>query len=123
MNLSLRNNGNINWPKDQTYRVDVALRQPNEPEVALSDKVWSRWLKHDPVEMLGSYADNLKQVKLLFVDVGKRDEFNLQLGARIFHQRLNTSKVKHRYEEFDNGHRGIAYRYETSLSLLSKVLG
>lgn len=91
---------------------------------ALNEQVWQRWLSHDPVRKLDQPENvaALKQLKLLYIDAGERDEFNLQVGARVFVQKLETLGITHHYEEFPDGHFGIHYRYDTSLSMLSEVL-
>ena len=83
---------------------------------------WRRWLDHDPVYMVERYADNLKRLRLLFIDCGRRDEFNLHYGARIFVQRLKALGVPHEHEEFDDGHMDIQYRYDVSLPKIGRVL-
>jgi len=84
--------------------------------------VWKRWLEKDPVRLVDSYKDNLSQLKLIFIDVGKRDEYNIQYGSRILHKKLEKYGIKHYYEEFNDGHNGISYRYDISLSLIEKSL-
>jgi len=81
--------------------------------------VWSRWLEHDPVRLVEKYVENLKSLNLLFIDAGTRDEFNLDLGARILSNKLEEYGVSHIHEEFDDGHFNISYRYERSLQLIS----
>jgi enterochelin esterase family protein len=68
------------------------------------------------------HADALRSMKLIYVDAGLRDEFNLQMGARIFCSRLDALNVPYVYEEFDDGHMGINYRYDRSLTELARVL-
>ncbi len=84
--------------------------------------VWRRWLEHDPIVLLERYADNLKRLRLLFIDCGTRDEFNLHFGARILVQRLKTLGVPHEYEEFDDGHMNVQYRYDVSLPKIGRAL-
>jgi enterochelin esterase family protein len=60
---------------------------------------------------------------LIFVDAGTRDEHNLDLGARIFVRRLRALGIGCEHEEFDDGHRGTAYRYEVSLPKLAAAIG
>jgi hypothetical protein len=57
----------------------------------------------------------LKKLKLIFIDCGTTDEFNLHWGARMLHSKLIKSNIKHIYEEFDDGHMSISYRYDVSL--------
>jgi enterochelin esterase family protein len=84
--------------------------------------VWQRWLEYDPVHLAERYAGNLKRLRLLFLDCGTRDEFNLHLGARILARRLKALGVPYEYEEFDDGHMNIPYRYDVSLPKIGRAL-
>ncbi len=95
---------------------------PFDPVTGELDRdVWARWEAHDPVNLVDKYADRLKDLKLLYIDCGTRDEYNLQYGARIFAQRLKNSDIPFIHEEFDDGHRGLNYRYDRSLALFSEI--
>jgi len=85
-------------------------------------KVWNRWLSWDPTRIIGKYRDNLKKIKLIFIDCGTKDEFNLHWGARIIHSKLKKMGIKHHYEEFDDGHMNINYRYDISLPKIYSAL-
>ncbi len=96
---------------------------PFDPETGeLRDAVWARWLEWDPVYMAERYADNLRTLRLVYVECGGRDQYNLVHGARILHQRLAHLGVRHEYEEFDDDHSAINYRYVESLRRLCNVL-
>jgi enterochelin esterase-like enzyme len=84
--------------------------------------VWKRWLKWDPIHMLEKYKSNLRKLKLIYIDCGNLDEFNLQWGSRTLHSKLNEMGIKHHYEEFEDGHMNIQYRYDVSLPLICKAL-
>ncbi len=84
--------------------------------------VWDRWLENDPVYMAKRHAGALRSMKAIYLDAGLRDEFNLQLGARILCSRLDDLRISYLHEEFDDGHMGIVYRYDRSLVELAKVL-
>ena len=86
------------------------------------EEVWQRWLRHDPLVMLDSRLDALRSLRLLFLDCGIRDEFNLHHGAREFHRRLDAAGVRHEYQEFDDGHMNVTYRFEVSLPRLAAAL-
>ncbi|MDH2901906.1 MAG: hypothetical protein PXY39_13135 [archaeon] len=88
----------------------------------LREDVWRRWQKWDPVRMVGKYRDNLKKLKFIYIDCGTKDEFNLVWGTRILHSKLSKMGIKHHYEEFDDGHLNIQYRYDVSLPLIFKAL-
>ncbi len=88
----------------------------------IQEEVWQRWLEHDPLRAAPQYLDQLRSLRLLYFDCGRRDEHNLFLGARALHRLLEQHGVRHIYEEFDGGHRGNNWRYNTSLPLLSDAL-
>ena len=88
----------------------------------LREDVWTRWLELDPLRRLPNRVQALQSLRGLFIDCGSRDEFNLHLGARMLHQDLESMNIPHHYEEFDDGHMGISYRYETALAWLSEQL-
>ncbi len=83
--------------------------------------VWDRWLENDPVRLAEKHADALRSLKLLFIDAGTRDEFSLDVGAKILARKLNELGVRNVHEEFDDGHFNISYRYERSLELISAI--
>ena len=89
-----------------------------EPE---HGRVGERWLAHDPVRLVEKYQENLKSLDLLFLDAGTRDEFFLDLGARILSNKLTELGINHVHEEFDDGHFNINYRYNRSLELISQT--
>lgn len=84
--------------------------------------VWRRWLAHDPVRLVEKSAANLKSMKLLFIDAGTRDEFFLDVGAKILCEQLKKYGISHLHEEFDDGHFNISYRYNRSLELISQYI-
>lgn len=91
---------------------------------ALNESVWKRWLAHDPIRKLDNplYVNAMRHMKLAFVDAGQYDEYQLQVGARVLHRRLEQLNVPHVYEEYPDGHRGTHYRYDVSLPRLYEAL-
>ncbi|MCW8128818.1 MAG: esterase [Planctomycetota bacterium] len=89
----------------------------------LDAAVWERWLANDPVYLLDRHGDALRSLKLYYLDCGNRDEFNLHYGCRVFTKRLRALRIPHTYEEFDDGHRSISYRYDVSLEAIGKAMG
>jgi enterochelin esterase family protein len=89
----------------------------------MRDDVWQRWLEHDPVRLVEKHVENLRSLRLLFIDAGMRDEFALDLGARILCNKLRDFDIPHIHEEFDDGHFNISYRYDRSLELISEYTG
>jgi hypothetical protein len=88
----------------------------------IKQDVWNRWISCDPTRMVIKYQDNLKKMKLIYIDCGMRDEFNIHLGCRILHSKLEKMRISHFYEEFLGGHSKISYRYDVSLPMISQEL-
>ena len=84
--------------------------------------IWERWREHDPVNLVERHAEALKRLRLVYVDCGARDEFNLHWGARALVAKLKACGVTPFHEEFDDGHMSIPYRYDVSVPMLAKVL-
>ncbi len=92
------------------------------PTGELQPEVWARWQEFDPVRLVASHAEALKGLKLLYLDVGQRDEYALHHGARILARRLETSGVPFTFEEHTGGHFGINHRYKVSLKAVASAL-
>jgi enterochelin esterase family protein len=78
----------------------------------LLPEVWERFRKHDPVNMVEPYADNLRKLRYRFVDCGTKDQFHLYLGSRQLHQKLDEFGIDHIYEEYDSDHFLLRRRQE-----------
>jgi hypothetical protein len=106
---------------DNPERLDLPIDRDTG---ALDEAVWARWLEHDPVRKIDqpAYADALRQMKLAFIDAGQYDEYQLQVGARVLHRKLENLGIAHVYEEYPDGHRGTHYRYDESLVRLYEAL-
>lgn len=85
-------------------------------------EVWERWRALDPVNMVPEHAENLRRLRLVYVDCGKSDEFHLQWGARALAGAMRAHGVEVHHEEFDDGHFSITYRYDRSIPLLAEAL-
>jgi S-formylglutathione hydrolase FrmB len=84
--------------------------------------IWQKWKQKDPLEIVKSKGTALKDYRLVYLDCGKRDEFFLHLGARMFSQKLNELNVPHLYEEFEDGHFSVQHRYTNSLRKIADAL-
>ena len=86
----------------------------------LDEKRWSRWLRHDPIHLVEKTGvqKQLRSLRGIYIDCGRRDQFHLHFGARILHERLRKCHISHRYEEFDDNHSSIDYRMDVSLPWL-----
>src|SRR5262249_33083198 len=76
---------------------------------ALDESLWQRWLAHDPITLAAPHAAALRSLRLYYLDCGRRDEYHLQYGNRIYSAQLRALGVPHRYEEFDGGHTNVSY--------------
>lgn len=96
---------------------------PFDPETGeIDEAVWARWLEWDPVHMAERYAEHLRTLRLLYVECGSRDQYNLHHGARILRGRLQRLGIRHEYQEFDDDHTAVNYRYVESLHRLCVAL-
>jgi enterochelin esterase family protein len=89
---------------------------------ALREDVFARWLAFDPAERVGNHHAELARLRLRYLDCGRRDEYNLDIGARVVTERIRALGLEVRHEEFDDDHRNVAYRYAISLPALAAVL-
>jgi len=85
-------------------------------------EVWEKWRAWDPVLRIDRRAENLRKLKLAYVDCGSRDEFGLHWGSRTIASKLDALGVPTHYETFNDGHMSVSYRLDRSLPLLVKAL-
>ncbi|HET6781936.1 MAG TPA: alpha/beta hydrolase-fold protein [bacterium] len=102
---------------DGTYELPVDVKTGE-----MRDAIWSKWLEWDPVYMAERHAEALRKMKLVYIECGRKDEWNLHYGARILSGRLKALGINHEHQEFDDDHGNIQYRYVESLRRLSQVL-
>ena len=88
----------------------------------LDERVFARWLAYDPAERVRTHCAQLERLRLRYLDCGRRDEYNLDVGARVVAARIAELGLSVRHEEFDDDHRNVGYRYEISLPALAEVL-
>jgi S-formylglutathione hydrolase FrmB len=88
----------------------------------LRDEVWQRWLELDPVRMAPKHAEELRSMRAIYLDAGKRDEFYLDLGMAAFAEELDAIGVDYTMELFDATHMAIEYRYPKAVAFLSEHL-
>ncbi len=101
----------------------ACIQLPFDPHtLELDSERWDQWLRHDPLKLLESHAPQLAALELLYIDVGSRDQYNIQYGTRAFIRRLEKLGIRHHYEEFDGSHSGMDWRLDISLPMLAKAL-
>ncbi|MDR0779839.1 MAG: hypothetical protein LBF16_03965 [Pseudomonadales bacterium] len=83
---------------------------------------WHNFLKWDPLNVAAERGRGLKQLKLLYIDCGTVDQYNLLYGARRMNRLLTQQGIAHVYEEFKDDHSAIDYRLDRSLPLLAQAL-
>jgi hypothetical protein len=108
---------------DPDPRTPLGFRLPFNLETGeLLAARWRRWLRNDPVNLVGAYKANLRTLRGIYIDCGWRDQYHLHFGARLLSKRLAQHGVPHRYEEFDDNHSSIDYRMDASLPFLYRAL-
>jgi len=86
------------------------------------EDVWARWLEHDPLLRIDTSAAALQAMSLVYIDAGSRDEHGLHFAARLLKDALCERGLPVYYEEYEGGHRGTSWRYETSLPRITEAL-
>ena len=72
--------------------------------------------------MVPDHADALLALRGIYLDAGRRDDFNLDLGAEAFRRELAAVGVAPdvvSFELFDGTHFGIDYRYPSAIAYLA----
>ena len=83
---------------------------------------WRNWRRHDPVNLVERYRDNLRSLSGIYIDCGWRDQYHIHYGTRILSRRLAAAGIRHVYEEFDDNHSDVDYRMDVSLPFLYRAL-
>lgn len=83
---------------------------------------WARWKAHDPLELAGQHVAALQSLSALYLDVGDRDQYNLQFGTRRLSATLEKLGVRHHFEEFEGTHSGMDWRLDISLPYIAGAL-
>jgi S-formylglutathione hydrolase FrmB len=108
---------------DPDPRAPNGFRIPfNAESGEVIEERWREWRRHDPINLVSRYQENLKSLRGIYIDCGWRDQYHIQYGSRILAQRLSEAGVRHRYEEFDDDHSDVDYRMDFSLPLLYLAL-
>lgn len=91
------------------------------------DDVWRQWLQWDPVLLAreDAHRATLRDMRAIWIDSGRSDEYLLDLGATAFHREVvaaGTPPERVHFELFDGTHRGLTWRYPLSLAFLVEGL-
>jgi S-formylglutathione hydrolase FrmB len=107
-------------PRSATaFDIDLPFRRDTG---ALDEAVFDRWLAFDPAERVAGRRKQLDRLRLRYLDCGRRDEYGLDIGARVVTERIRDLGLQVEHQEFDDDHRNIGYRYAVSLPALTAVL-
>ena len=89
---------------------------------AIREEIFAQWLAYDPVERVGKKSKELAALRARYIDCGRRDDYGLDIGARIIASTIRNMGLSVIHEEFDDDHRNTGYRYEISMPALVGVL-
>jgi S-formylglutathione hydrolase FrmB len=103
---------------------DGTVDLPFELETGrLVPEVWERWLEWDPVRRVPRHAQSLRELRAVWIDAGKSDEYFLDIGAVAFRNALaEIGQTDVHFELFEGKHGHITYRYPLSLAYLAERL-
>lgn len=109
-------------------RADGTVELPFDIETGERiDEVWQRWLRFDPVLLAREpqHADTLRNLRAIWIDAGRADDYHLDLCAAAFHREVvatGTPPERVHFELFPGSHHGMSWRYPLSLSWLVERL-
>jgi len=72
-------------------------------DVQTAEKIpslWQSWLNKDPLHFLPERVEALRKISGIYLDVGKKDNYHLQFGARQISKMLKAAQVSHEYIEY-----------------------
>ena len=85
-------------------------------------EVWARWLEWDPVELWTATARTCAGCGCS-TSIAARATSSTSTTARVrWHSGWASAASPHEYEEFDDGHMSVQYRYDVSLPRLAAAL-
>ena len=73
-------------------------------------EIFAKYRKRDPIEFLVARKSQVSKIKSIYLDVGTRDQFYLQYGARQIRDVLTDMRASLTYQEFDGNHFEIGDR-------------
>ncbi|MGB6501247.1 MAG: alpha/beta hydrolase-fold protein [Thermoplasmata archaeon] len=90
----------------------------------LREDVWAKWLALDPVRMVLAepYRSAARGLAYLYLDGGARDEYALDIGARVFATRARSIGARVDLEEFDGLHGDSGPRYDVMIPRMLAAL-
>lgn len=89
----------------------------------LKSEIWQKWKSHDPICFLPERVKDLGGLKRILLDVGTRDQFHLQYGARQIKRFFMEAKIPHDYTEYEGNHFDISSRRPEVWRWLKRIWG
>ncbi|BAB59691.1 TVG0538469 [Thermoplasma volcanium GSS1] len=83
--------------------------------------VWDKWRRLDPAFNISNNIDVLKDMAV-FMQVGSRDDFHIDIGMEAMHNFLEKNGIVHFFETYDETHFDLDYLYLKSLPLLIELI-
>lgn len=71
---------------------------------------WHEWTRHDPLEFLRARIANVLKINSFYLDVGDRDQFQLQYGTRQIRDLLVSMGASVHYVGFEGTHFDLGER-------------
>jgi hypothetical protein len=110
------------WSMASCYSADAdgTVQLPYDLRTGeLRPEIWARWLDNDPVRLARKKHEALRSMRAVYIDAGRQDDFNLDLGATAFHREVVAAATKEVFFELFNAtHFAIEYRYPKAVSWL-----
>jgi len=77
---------------------------PADDKGNLIEDIWNRWLEHDPLSMVKTHQEDLRQLRGIYFDHGRSDSIVNVGEAQDFDKALTEEGIPHTYEEYSGGH-------------------
>jgi len=91
---------------------------PVDENCKFYDEKWAQWLKWDPLRLVEDH----RNLPSCWIDVGDKDQYNIQYGLRQLHSRMTELGIPHEWEEFPGTHSGIDHRLDLSLPWIANQI-
>ncbi len=80
---------------------------------------WNAWLKFDPVNIIDTSGISLKNKKII-LQTGIYDEYSINIGMNMIHEKLSMLNISHTYKEYPVGHFNTNHLYLESMPEILK---